>query len=103
MYSTRLGYKLGFKVFCLENEIVVIWKRYTGVKFILILLSIWRGHAMAKSVEALLYMPAYREFDSRCCHWNFYRLNPSGRTMALGSTQPLKGMSTRNIFGKGGR
>jgi hypothetical protein len=30
--------------------------------------------------------------------------NPSGRTMALGLTQPLTEMSTRNIFGgKGGR
>ena len=31
--------------------------------------------------------------------------NPSGRTVALGSTQPLREMSTRNIFlgGKGGR
>ena len=27
-------------------------------------------------------------------HWH----NPSGRTMALGSTQPLTEMSTRNIF-----
>jgi hypothetical protein len=26
-------------------------------------------------------------------HWH----NPSGRTMALGSTQPLTGMSTRNV------
>ena len=34
-------------------------------------------------------------------HWH----NPSSRTMALGSTQPLTEMSTRNIFwgGKGGR
>jgi hypothetical protein len=27
----------------------------------------------------------------------FHWLNPSGRTMALGSTQPLTEMSTRNI------
>jgi hypothetical protein len=27
----------------------------------------------------------------------FHRHNPSGRTMALGSTQPLAEMSTRNI------
>jgi hypothetical protein len=27
----------------------------------------------------------------------FHRHNPSGRTMALGSTQPLTEMSTRNI------
>ena len=32
-----------------------------------------------------------RGFDSRWCH------NPSGRTMALGPTQPLTEMSTRNI------
>jgi len=28
---------------------------------------------------------------------SFHRHNPSGRTMALGSTQPLTKMSTRNI------
>jgi hypothetical protein len=34
----------------------------------------------------------------------FNRPNPSSRTMALGSTQPLTAMSTRNIpGGKGGR
>jgi hypothetical protein len=34
----------------------------------------------------------------------FHWLNPSGRTMALGSTQPLIEMSTRNVFwSKGGR
>jgi hypothetical protein len=38
----------------------------------------------------------------------FHFLNPSGRTMALGPTQPLREMSTRNIFWggvgvKGGR
>ena len=45
-----------------------------------------------------------RGFDSRRCYWNF-SLTPSGRTRALGSTQPLTEMSTWNIFweGKGGR
>ena len=34
----------------------------------------------------------------------FFIYNPSGRTMFLGSTQPLTGMSTRNIsWGKGSR
>ena len=35
----------------------------------------------------------------------FYLHNPSGRTMALGFTRPLKEMSTRDISwgGKGGR
>ena len=50
-------------------------------------------HAVAQLVEALRYKPEGRGFDSRWCHWN----NPSGRTMTLGSTQPLTEMSTRNI------
>jgi hypothetical protein len=34
----------------------------------------------------------------------FHRHNPSGRTMAMGSTQPLTEMNTRNIsWGKDGR
>jgi hypothetical protein len=33
----------------------------------------------------------------------FNRLNPSSRTMALGSTQPLTEMSTRNLPGGKGR
>jgi len=33
----------------------------------------------------------------------FHRHNPSGRTMALGSIQPVTEMSTRNIsWGRGG-
>ena len=40
-------------------------------------------------VEALRYKPEGRGFYSR--------LNRSGRTIALGSTQPLTEMSTRNI------
>ena len=48
-------------------------------------------------VKALRYKTAGRGFDSRWC-------NPSGHTMALGSTQPLTEMGTRSIFGgKGGR
>ena len=48
-------------------------------------------------VKALRYKPAGRRFDSRWCQdfspWH----NPSGRTMALGSTQPLTEMSTRCV------
>jgi hypothetical protein len=55
-------------------------------------------------IEALRYKPEGREFDSWWCHGIFYWHNPSGRTMALGSIQPLTEMSTRNIsWGKGGR
>ena len=49
------------------------------------------GYAVSQVVEALRYKPEGRGFNSRCCH------NPSGRTMALGLTQPLTEMSTRNI------
>jgi hypothetical protein len=48
------------------------------------------------SVEALCYKPERRGFDSR---WFFNWPNPSSRTMALGSTQPLTEMSTRNLPG----
>ena len=30
-----------------------------------------RGHAVAQLVEALLYKPEGRGFDSRCCNWIF--------------------------------
>jgi hypothetical protein len=60
-----------------------------------------RGGAV---VEALRYNPEGRRFDSRWCHWIFHWHNPSCRTMALVSTQPLTEMSTRNIsWGKGGQ
>jgi hypothetical protein len=52
-------------------------------------------------VEALCYKPE-GWFDSQWGHWNF-QLNPSNHTMALGSTQLLTEMSTRNLPGvKGG-
>ena len=51
-------------------------------------------HAVAQLVEALRYKPEGRGFDSRWCHCNG---NPPARTMALGLTQPLTEMSTRNI------
>ena len=45
----------------------------------------------ATVVKALCYKSEGRWFDPSWCH-------PSDRTMALGSTQPLIEMSTRNIF-----
>jgi hypothetical protein len=51
------------------------------------------GAVVAQLVEALQYKPEGRRFDSRWFHWH----NPFGRTMSLGSTQPLTEMSTRNI------
>ena len=51
------------------------------------------AHAVAQFVAALCYKSEGRGFDSRWCLWH----NPSGRTVALGSTQPLTEMNTRNI------
>jgi hypothetical protein len=50
-------------------------------------------------VEALCFKPEGCGINSRWCNWNFYWHNPSGRTMALGSTQLLAEMNTRNISG----
>ena len=47
--------------------------------------------------EALRYKPEDRGFDSRWFNGIFHCLNFSGRTMALGLTQPLTEMSIRNI------
>jgi hypothetical protein len=50
-----------------------------------------RGGAV---VKALRYKSEGRGIDYvRIFHWH----NPSGRTMALGSTQRLTEMSTRNV------
>jgi hypothetical protein len=58
-----------------------------------------RVHAVAQLVEELCYKPEGRQFES-WMRWIFFNLpNPSSRTMALGLTQPLTKMSTRNLPG----
>jgi hypothetical protein len=53
---------------------------------------------VAQLVDALRYKPAGRGTDSRWGLLGFFiDLISSGRTMALGSTQPLTGISTRGI------
>ena len=48
---------------------------------------------MAQLVEALRYKPEGRGFDSRWGHCGFIiNFYPSGRTVALGSTQTLTEM-----------
>jgi len=56
-----------------------------------------QGHAVAQLVEALRYKPEGGGFHSDGITGIFHWHNPSGRTMALGLTQPLTEMSTRNI------
>jgi hypothetical protein len=49
-------------------------------------------------------LQARRSRDRIPMRWIFFNLpNPSSRNMALGSTQPLTEMSTRNIPGGKGR
>ena len=49
-------------------------------------------------VKVLCYKSECHLFDPRWCHWNLsLTLNPSVRTMALRSTQPLTEISTRSI------
>jgi hypothetical protein len=48
-------------------------------------------------VNVLRYKSEGRWFESRWCNGIFHWRNPSDRTMALGSTQPLTEMSTRSI------
>jgi hypothetical protein len=48
-------------------------------------------------VKVLCYKSEGGWLDSGWCHWIFPLTNPSDRTMALGSTQPLTEMSTRSI------
>ena len=53
---------------------------------------------MAQLVEALRYKSEGRGFDSRC-HWNFFiDIILPAALWALGSTQPVTEMSTRNIL-----
>jgi hypothetical protein len=59
--------------------------------------NIGRRYEVAQLVEALRLKPEGRDFDSRWYHCNFSLLNPSGRTMAPGSTQPLTEISTKDI------
>jgi len=54
-------------------------------------------HAVVLLIEALRYKPEGCGFNSRW--WlEFFIDNPSGLTMALGSTQLLTEMRPRNIF-----
>ena len=70
--------------FCLKN--------LTRVQVFEILLPLNRT-----AIKALCYKQEGRCFDPSCCQCTFHWHNPSDRTMALGSTQPLTEMSTRSI------
>jgi hypothetical protein len=62
-----------------------------------VLIFLCCGHAVAQLVEVLRYKPEGRGFDSQWRHWIFSLTTPSSHTVALGLTQPLTEMSTRNV------
>ena len=65
---------------------------------ILIFLCVKCGDRGSTVVKVLCYKSEDRWLDPSWCQWIFHsHKNPSDRTMALGSTQPLTEMSTRNI------
>ena len=66
-------------------------------RVILTVLHVSVGHAVVQLVEALRYMPEGCRSIPDGVIENFYRHNPSGHTVALGSTQPLTVMSTRDV------
>jgi hypothetical protein len=55
------------------------------------------AYSMLRLVAALPHKVEGRGFHSRWGRWIFYWLNPPGRTMAMGSTQLLTELSTRDI------
>ena len=55
------------------------------------------GHAVAQLVETLRFTRKVESSIPDGVTGIFHWRNPSGRTMALGSTQPLTEMRTRNI------
>ena len=57
---------------------------------------IW-GHAVAQLVEALRYKSEVAGSIPDGVTGIFHLYNPSDRTMALGLTQPLTEMGTKNI------
>jgi hypothetical protein len=81
--------------------ILRVWKNCTVCKNINGNIVI--GDRGSTVVKVLRYKSEDRWFDPRWCQFSI-DINPSARTMALGSTQPLTEMSIRRFpGGKGGR
>jgi hypothetical protein len=53
-------------------------------------------HVLKPGSQFLIFISLPTQY-SRWCHWKFSLPNPSGRSMALRSTQPLPETSSRNI------
>jgi len=76
----------------------VSWPIGSTVQLIVLGRAIWTvGHVVAELVKELRYKPEASGSIPDGVIGIFHRHNTSGRTMALGLTQPLTEMSTRNI------
>jgi hypothetical protein len=76
-----------FSIYCWNPKFLYIFGVYLQ----------WRGHAVA---QWLRHCTTNRKVGGSIPDgviWIFHWHNPSGRTLALGSTQPLTEMSTRDI------
>ena len=89
-----------------ENSLILRFAKLTNRKkhqtnkftSTILLYSSVHWHEVAQLFEVQRRKPDGRGLDSQWCHW----LNPSGRSMALGPTQPLTKLSTRDIsWGRG--
>ena len=68
------------------------------MKKVIVFCTVFDGDLGGTVAKVLCYKSEGRLFDPSLCLWNFsLTQNPSDRTMALGSTQPLTEMSTRSI------
>jgi hypothetical protein len=85
--NTSCSFNLKMINFCISKQ--------TTVSSVRIFIILQKSYAVAQLVEALRYKSEGRRLDgvTGIFHWH----NPSGCTMALGLTQPLTDMSTRDI------
>ena len=60
-----------FRISCVDNPGSGLTQVFCVCFFFCSPITISGGYAVAQLVEALLYKPKGRGFDSRWCHWNF--------------------------------
>jgi hypothetical protein len=75
-------------------NVLKIKKRKTPLHVSTVFVSYLQGEGHAVAQLALCYKPECRGFDSHVIIGIYDWHNPSGRTMALGSNQPVTQMST---------
>jgi hypothetical protein len=85
----QIPHSLGSNPRCRSGKPVTNRLNYGTVSYC----SYYNGHAVPYLVEALCYKPEGSGFESRWRGFFFQFINPSSRTMALGSTQSLIALS----------